>query len=89
MLGGYAMGLSAEMDFFCYLIIFSYGAMQRLCLFSLLYKPPIAPLSVLFFSLRNLLYFKSYNRLNVLVLAPVPVLSGISRNKIPFRPVPV
>ena len=49
MSGGYAMGLSAEMDFLGYLIIFSYEATRRLCLFFLLYKPPIAPLSVFFF----------------------------------------
>ena len=85
------MRFSAEMDFLCYLVNFSYGAVwratQRLCLLSLLYKPPIA-LLVYFLSLRNHLYLKSYNRLNVPALAPVPVLSGISRDEIPSSPVP-
>ena len=32
---------------------------------------------------------KSYNRLNVPALAPVPVLSGIPQDEIPSSPVPV
>ena len=50
-------------------------------------NPLFAPLSVFFLSFLNLLYFKIYNRLNVLALAPVPVLSGISQDEIPSSPV--
>ena len=64
-------------------------ATQWLCfLFSLPYKPLIAPL-VDFLSLCNHLYLKSYNWLNVLVLDPVVVLLGISRDEIPSSPVSV
>ena len=51
-------------------------------------NPLFAPLSVFFFPYATSCT-KSYNRLNVLALAFVPVLSGISRDIIPFSPVPV
>ena len=66
MLGGYAMGLSAEMGFFCYLIIFSYGAAQRLrsgyvCF--LYYIDPLLPPECIFLSSRKLLYFYQLRKL--------------------------
>ena len=91
MLGGYAMESQLRrISFVIWLFLVTglrsgYAAAMFI---SLLYKPPIAPL-VYFLSSRNLLYFKSYNWLNVLVLAFVPILLGILRDEIPSSPAQV